>query len=183
MKITKESTLPIHSILKTEESTYDYVDSFFVQFLDEDHKIEFADISEAFLQSKPGWISVLMRWRDRLVKPLGLKTSKKSTEEEIRNFTMEKGARLGIFHVYDVSRNEVILGENDRHLDFRISIMLEDHPNNIKNLSISSIVIFNHWFGRLYFMVIKPFHNIIVPEILKGIVAKIESENEDKHHQ
>lgn len=174
--IIKKTTLPDKSILKTTESSFDYVDSYSCEFSDTDNKIGFPEISEAFSRSKSKWVSALMAFRDRIVKPFGLKTSEKVTDKQIQNFKFEKGRQLGIFKVFDKAENEVIFGENDKHLDFRISILLDNPTKNKKNLSISSIVTFNNWFGRLYFMTIKPFHNIIVPKMLKGILEKIENE-------
>ena len=138
-------------------------------------KIDFSEISEAFLKSKSKWISALMKLRDKIVNPLGLKTSEKIDDKEIQYFKFEKGKRLGIFKLIDKVENEVILGENDKHLNFRISILLDNPTKDTKILTISSIVKFNNWFGRLYFMIIKPFHNIIVPNFLKGILDQIEN--------
>lgn len=174
--ITKKTSLPDKSILKTTESSFDYVDSFIGEFSDSDNKIGFLEIGRAFSKSKSKWISILMALRDKIVKPFGLKISKKVTNKKSQNFEFEKGKQFGIFKVFDKTENEVILGENDKHLDFRISILLDNQTENKKILTISSIVKFNNWFGKLYFMTIKPFHNIIVPKMLKGILDKIEIE-------
>lgn len=173
--ITKKTTLPEKSVLKLTECSFDYVDSFSCEFSDADHKIGFPEISEAFSKSKSKWISNLMALRDKIVKPFGLKTSKNETDKKSQNFEFEKGKQFGIFKVFYKTENEVILGENDKHLDFRISIFLDILTETKKELTISSIVKFNNWFGKLYFMIIKPFHNIIVPKMLKGILDKIEN--------
>ena len=173
--ITKKKTLPNKSILKKIEGSFDYVDSFVCEFFDKDNKIEFPEISEAFLKSKSKWVSALMKLRDKIVKPLGLKTSEKVDDKEIQNFKFEKGKRFRIFKVIDNAENEVILGENDKHLNFKISILLDNTTKDTKTLTISSIVTFNNWYGRLYFMTIKPFHNIIVPNFLKGILDQTEN--------
>ena len=179
--IIKKKTLPNKSKLKIVESSFDYMDSFGCAFSDKENKIYFPEISEAFLKSKSKWVSALMKLRNKIVKPLGLKTSEKVDDKEIQNLKCEKGKRYGIFKVIDKSENEVILGENDKHLNFRISILLDNPTKDTKILTISSIVRFNNWYGRLYFMTIKPFHNIIVPNFLKGILDQIENGKKTNH--
>ncbi len=177
--ITKKTTLPDKSILKETESSFDYVDSYSCEFSGIDNKTGFSEIGEAFLKSKPKWISALMTLRDKIVKPFGLKTSGKVTGEQIQDFKFQKGERLGVFKVYDIAENEMILGEDDKHLNFRISLFVEQQQNNPrkKNLTISSVVEFNNWFGRLYFLFVKPFHKLIVPTILKGTIKELEKRN------
>ncbi len=77
------------------------------------------------------------------------------------------------------TENEVILGEDDKHLNFRVSLFLEQQQNNPqkKDLTISTTVEFNNWFGRLYFIPVRPFHKLIVPTMLKGIIKELEKRN------
>jgi len=86
-----------------------------------------------------------------------------------------------LFRVYSKTENEVILGENDKHLNFRISLLKEDNKvkENQKKLTISTTVKFNNWFGKLYFLPVKPFHKIIVAKMLKGILEQIENVHRD----
>jgi hypothetical protein len=67
--------------------------------------------------NQPWWIALLMTVRDTLVGGLGLKTAKRLKAAE--------GARIGIFKVYEVSAIEVIMGEDDKHLDFRASALYQ----------------------------------------------------------
>ena len=48
--------------------------------------------------------------------------------------------------------------------------------NTKKDLTISTTVEFNNWFGRLYFLPVRPFHKIIVPTMLKGIIKELETQ-------
>jgi hypothetical protein len=82
--------------------------------------------------------------------------------------------------VFAKTNEEVILGEDDKHLNFRISLFLQQKQNitNKKDLTISTKVEFNNWFGRLYFFSVRPFHKLIVPTMLKGIIKELEKRNE-----
>ncbi len=77
------------------------------------------------------------------------------------------------------TNSEVILGENDKHLNFRVSLLQEQIQNrsDTKLLTISTTVEFNNWFGRLYFLPVRPFHKLIVPTIMKEMIKNLETEN------
>ena len=71
----------------------------------------------------------------------------------------------------------MILGEDDKHLNFRVSLFI-DHRNDEeanKKLIISTTIKFNNWFGRLYFLPVRPFHKLIVVAMLKKIIQRVEN--------
>lgn len=181
MSIIK-TTLPTNSMLNTNHKKYDYVDSF--QGILRDPKNEFTsiDIGKAFFSSGPRWLGKLFSFRNKLVSLFGLKTSGdiRDREKQLERFKFEPGERLGLFKVFARTENEVILGEDDKHLNFRVSLFLEKQQSqpNMKRLIISTTVEFNNWFGRLYFLPVQPFHKLIVPTMLKGIIRELENRNE-----
>ena len=71
------------------------------------------------------------------------------------------------------NKNEVILGEDDKHLNFRISLLIEAENEENRKFSITTTVKFNNNFGKIYFYAIKPFHRLIVPVMLKGIIQQL----------
>lgn len=83
---------------------------------------------------------------------------------------------MGVFEVFSKTEKEVVLGENDKHLDFRFSLFLEP-DGQTKHFFISTVDTYNHWSGRLYFLVVKHFHRMIVPTMLKGIIKELENKN------
>lgn len=178
MKI-KKTNLPKNSILVTKNSEFDFVDSYEGEFIDSENKIGATEIGKAFFSGGPKWVETLFSLRNNLVKNLGLKTSENITKREkiLEGFNCEKGEKIGLFKVFEKTENEVILGEDDKHLNFRISLFLSHkQPQKKKNkLIISTTVKYNNWFGKLYFLFVKPFHKFIVPTILKGIIINIEN--------
>ena len=119
--------------------------------------------------------------RNKIVSIFGLKTPGDITniEKQIENFKCEPGEQLGLFKVFAKTENEVILGEDDKHLNFRVSLLLNQQTNETKkkNLIVSTTVEFNNWFGRLYFLPVRPFHKLIVPSMLKGMIKELEKRN------
>ncbi|OYX28202.1 MAG: hypothetical protein B7Z06_02255 [Flavobacteriales bacterium 32-35-8] len=178
MKISK-STLPNHSILKPDEKTYDYVDSFESVFIDRNSTITSTTIGKSFFMSGPKWVDTLFAFRNKLVGFFGLKTSGIIADRQkmLDSFKGEKGEQMGLFKVLDKTPDEMILGEDDKHLNFRVSLFIDRQSSDptTKKLIISTTVKFNNWFGRLYFLPVRPFHKLIVPTMLKGIIKHIEN--------
>ncbi|HLP15799.1 MAG TPA: DUF2867 domain-containing protein, partial [Bacteroidota bacterium] len=126
------------------------------------------DIVDAFVSPLPRWIGVLMNVRNKIVSLAGLKTGN-NTHGIVRPDKCVPGNKLGFFIVYDRTDNEVILGENDKHLDFRVSLFLDTHQSNPskKSIAVTTVVVFNNWMGHVYFFFVKPFHKRIVPAMLR----------------
>lgn len=180
MRIIK-STLPDKSILKVGNKMYDFVDSFQGNFSDKNDTINSTKIGKAFFMSGPKWVDELFVLRNKLVGLFGLKISSKISDRQklLDNFKCEEGEQMGLFKIYNKTNEEVILGEDDKHLNFRVSLFIEQQANDKTNkkLIVSTTVIFNNWFGRLYFLLVRPFHKLIVPRMLKGIIKNIENKS------
>lgn len=176
-----ETSLPQNSFLKKDKLPYDFVDSFMGEFSDEKNSITSADVGKAFFTSAPEWVGHLFELRNKIVRHLGLKTSGNTVDREtlLANFHCEPGEQLGLFKVFYRDENEVILGEDDQHLNFRVSLYMQKtmQNNGKKQLVISTAVQFHNIFGKIYFLPVKPFHKLIVPRMLKGILQKLEQEN------
>ena len=112
------------------------------------------------------WIGRLIRIRDALVAGFGLKTAKR-----LASLETESGAgRLSIFRIYSTSPTEVVLGEDDKHLDFRLSILCsrQSSPGAKRHLILSTVVHCHNRLGRLYIFLIAPFHRLVVQSSLRS---------------
>ncbi len=177
MKITK-AQFPAESLLLADGTTYDYADSFRGIFTDKTNQVNAAAAGKAFFTSAPDWIGKLFELRNKMVAAFGLKTSgsPQNRQELLDKFNCEPGEQLGLFKVFARTENEVILGEDDKHLNFRISLFLHRTGPTQKALTISTTVQFNHWSGRLYFLPVRPFHRAIVPAMLKSLIRELEKQ-------
>lgn len=174
MPSIKKSVLPEGSSLHNED--YDYIDSFEGMIIDTNHTLTVGDIGKAFFTSAPAWVGILFALRNRIAGLIGLKTpsKKKDTEEMLRHFHCEPGERLGLFKVLSKSEQEVVLGEDDTHLNFRVSLWIQPSPGTpVKHLIVSTSVKFNNRMGRMYFAPVRPFHRLIVPVMLKGMIRQL----------
>jgi Protein of unknown function (DUF2867) len=177
MKIV-QSVLPVESVLLLENKKYDFIDSFAGKIIDIDNTITIQKVGKAFFTSSPKWVDKLFTFRNKIVSIFGLKTSGKITDRktQLDNFDCEEGQQLGLFKVFSCTTNEVIFGEDDKHLNFRVSLFMENHDEDTrqKTVTISTTVEFNNWFGKLYFLPVRPFHKVIVPVMLRGIIEELE---------
>ncbi len=172
--ITKTS-LPKNSLLYQNKNSFHYVDSYSAP-LETTHAIHPADAAKAFFSTGPKWIDKLFAFRNTVASFFGLKTPKKNKREEmLRNFTCQPGEKVGLFQIFSRTDSEVILGEDDKHLNFRVSLFLHsvDNDSSKKNLTISTTVTFHNFLGRFYFLPVRPFHKLIVPAMLKSMAAEL----------
>jgi hypothetical protein len=178
MKIYK-STLPEKSALNDENKTFNYMDSFEGLYIDKDIRVTSTDIGKAFFASGPKWVEELFLLRNRIAALFGLKISGSVAEmkKKLETFNCEPGELLGLFKVYSKSEDEVVLGEDDKHLNFRVSLFSDKrlNENSYRKLTITTTVEFNNWFGRLYFTPVRLFHKLIVPTMLKGIIVELQN--------
>lgn len=168
--IKEQVTIPILSIMKENEKTFHYVDSFESQYIVPMPQYDIISIGSLFLTSGPSWANGLMAIRNKIVGIFGLKTTIPINNDD---FIFEVGKQLDIFKLFNMTENELIMGEDDKHLCFRVSILLDGINDEKSKIIITTMVEFRNLFGRLYFWFVKPFHHLIVKGTLKDMIRKI----------
>lgn len=107
----------------------------------------------------PIWISKLMRLRNLIVAPLGLKAA---PDEKLGPDTS-----IGTFPLVSKSPERVVLGLDDKHLDFRIVVDVVNGDGGLQTITATTFVKTHNALGRTYLAIVKPFHRIIVPAMLR----------------
>jgi hypothetical protein len=113
-----------------------------------------------------GWVANLLGLRDALVACVGLKTSKQLRAEGAAG----PRERVDIFRIYTRSAHEIVLGENDSHLDFRLSVLQQTRhtrDGRSRYLVLSTVVHCHNQLGRFYIHAIAPFHRLVVRSALR----------------
>lgn len=123
-------------------------------------ELDMESLARQLLGSQPGWARKLMVVRDAIVARFGIRTAK---QMEAR-----PGKRIGIFRIFAVSDDEIIVGEDDSHLDFRISVLRQRDAGQEQfgSVTVASVVHCHNWVGRAYILLIRPFHKLIVQRSL-----------------
>jgi Protein of unknown function (DUF2867) len=125
----------------------------------------------AIFGPKPGWISMLLKARGLFANLAGLKhpvitdVGAIAPGEGRRPYAI--GDRVGLFAVQSITAKELILGVDDKHLNFRVSV-LRSRKDDTEKVTITTVVELNNGLGRAYLFVIKPFHKLIVRSILQS---------------
>ncbi|HYD40229.1 MAG TPA: DUF2867 domain-containing protein [Anaeromyxobacter sp.] len=122
-------------------------------------------LAEAVFGSVPPWVGALMAIRHAVVAPLGLVAPRRSIEGAARRAN-RTGDRVGVFPVLAEAPDELLLGLDDRHLDFRVSVRILEDLGHRRGV-VSTFVRIHNALGRAYFGVVKPFHRIVVPAMMR----------------
>ena len=133
----------------------DLVDSFAVR-LQSGTNTNIRSIGQAILGQPAPWFKALLAIRDNIVHLFGLQTS-----AELRGKNTDKD-RIDFFPILSADDNELILGEDDKHLDFRISLMIKRAGSGPELVFATTAVRCNNQLGRVYLAAIKPFHRLVV---------------------
>lgn len=163
--------LPPESLIADALDRVDYADTYGIRT---NAVVKPETLPPLFFQVFPKWFTGLMYLREALAGIIGLKTAKGiDVRQQLLDFTGKEGESIALFHVMGRSEEEILTGENDRHLDFRLSFMARPRPDGTE-LILATTVQFNGWLGRAYFLPVRPIHRLIVPLLLKRMVRRLE---------
>ena len=109
------------------------------------------------LERQAPWVDRLMVMRDAIVSLFGLKTAQALRADS----GPARTPRVGIFRIYETRPDEVVLGEDDTHLDFRLSV-----HRSADQLTAVTVVHCHNLLGRSYIRLIAPFHRMVVRSAL-----------------
>jgi hypothetical protein len=126
-----------------------------------------ADIAILTFFTMPKWVLALLWMRNRLVRPLGLKTGESPAYAPPAREDLVSGRYKGMFAIEFVSEDEITFGTNDGHLDFRVSVLKTREPAG--HAAISTWVHPHNLWGRLYLAAVYPFHKLIVWRMLANL--------------
>ena len=72
------------------------------------------------------------------------------------------GDRVGIFRIRHLSDTEVVMGQDDKHLDVQVSICKQPAaPGTAPRVVLSTVVHIHNTLGHAYMAVITPIHRVI----------------------
>jgi hypothetical protein len=102
----------------------------------------------------PAWVDGLMRLRNWIVRPFGLKVPEWRGERRVDS--------VGLFPVVSQSPDRCVAGFDDKHLDFRVVVDL----SAAGAVTATTLVRTHNQLGRVYLTSIMPFHRMIVRTML-----------------
>ena len=125
----------------------------------------------------PRWTQQLMALRNRLVRLVGLKDLGQlhdahppaSGRAPGDAGSYRVGDRVGIFLIRHLSDTEVVLGQDDSHLDVQVSLSKHRRGDAPATLAVSTVVHIHNALGQAYMAVVTPFHRRIVRAMLQRL--------------
>lgn len=111
------------------------------------------EVCRELLSRQPFWFRQLLALRNRLVRLVGLKSEEPA---------LSASSAIGMFPVVRRSADQVVLGFDDRHLDFRIVVDIVPVGNGGSKVALTTLVDRHGLSGRLYILLVTPFHKLIV---------------------
>ena len=107
-----------------------------------------------------------MHLRNRIVRLFGLKNL--GTLDAVKPGHVYKiGERVGIFTLLYNSEAEVILGDLDKHLEVRLSVLKMQSSDGSAQIAVSTAVREHNALGKIYMLFVGPIHKLIVPAVLQ----------------
>jgi hypothetical protein len=111
----------------------------------------------------PHWIDALVRLRNILVTPFGLKTSGEGAPAP--------GGMIGLFPVVSETPGRLVAGFDDYHLDFRVVIDVAGEAS-ARQVTSTTLVRTHNRLGRTYLTLIMPFHKLVVRGMMERIAEQ-----------
>ena len=153
--------VPNESIVYDYISQVDYSDAYKMKLNDTSLSAE--EIYIRIFSHVPSWVINLMKIRDKIVSLFGIKMSDDVGHKKV----LIVGEKAGIFLIHHIKEEEIIAGEDNMHLDFRVSVLKQDD-----DVTISTLVHYNNLLGKVYMSIISPFHKMAVKAIMKNALTK-----------
>ena len=125
-----------------------------------DAAIDARQATEKMVGQQPRWINALLKLRNLLVTPFGLKTGAPREARDV----------IGIFPVVSQTPERLVAGFNDSHLDFRIVVDVAAADSG-RSVTATTLVLTHNWLGRAYLAIILPFHRLVVRTLLRQVAA------------
>ncbi len=125
-------------------------------------------IAHLIFNNPPAWVKALYALRNALAGLVRLK-HRMPTDYHTR---YEPGGYIGFFRIFLIDERELIMGLNDKHLNFRVSIF--DSTQEKYNIKVTTLVEYNNSMGKVYMSIIRPFHVMVVKSMVKKAYKAVE---------
>jgi len=109
------------------------------------------------LERPAWWIRALTYIRDVVMATVGVKSS-----QAVGVAGATQGPVIGYLPLLARSATELVLGADDQHLDFRVTVQLRTDAANGRELIVGTVVHCHNRLGRIYLAAIAPFHRVIL---------------------
>ncbi|MCJ0763974.1 DUF2867 domain-containing protein [Variovorax terrae] len=129
------------------------------------------DLFLGIFAHRPTWIRVILMIRNAAASLCGLDAP---TAAEVMNPVFKAryavGDRIGAWPIFALTDNELVAGRDNRHLDFRVSV-LRMVDGGTASVVVSTVCVVHNTFGKVYLFCIVPFHSWGVRRLISNAVT------------
>jgi hypothetical protein len=161
--------MPSNSVLAPLYAGADLLDAFAIR-LPAEASNDIEVLARAAFERQAWWIRALTYVRDVVMVTVGVTSSR-----AVGLAAAARGPVIGYLPVLSRSATELVVGADDRHLDFRATIQLRAVAENERELVTGTVVHCHNRLGRVYLAAIAPFHRVIVRANLERAVRAMKS--------
>ena len=132
---------------------------------------DIVQIYAALFGYAPLHLKLILVTRNAIARLAGLEAP---TVDEIMKLKIagpyEVGDKIGPWPVFAISPEEIVAGRDNRHLDFRLSVMRRSHEGSAR-VTVTTLCHVHNLAGRIYLFFIVPFHRFGVRSLIARAVA------------
>jgi hypothetical protein len=165
-----ECEVPPDSMLNREPMQHAYFrDSYRVPL--RRRELGIVDIFFGIFAHHPLWMKLLLIVRNKGASLAGLDapTASEILHVEIKD-RYAVGEKIGVWPIFWLSEHEIVAGRNNRHMDFRLSV-LKVPDGDRTSVVVSTICSVHNLSGKLYLFLIIPFHRYGVRKLMANALA------------
>lgn len=130
------------------------------------------DIFFGIFGHRPSWMNWTLLVRNRMAVACGLEAP---TATELLDMQPKSayrvGDKIGPWPIFALTPNELVAGRNNKHLDFRLSI-LKEQDSKAGSTVISTVCTAHNQAGKVYLFFIVPFHRWGVKQLIRRAIAE-----------
>jgi Protein of unknown function (DUF2867) len=129
------------------------------------------DIFFGIFGHHPPWMKLLLIVRNKVASLAGLDapTAADILYVEIKDRYVV-GDKIGVWPIFWLSEDELVAGRNNKHLDFRLSV-LKVPDGDRTSVVVSTICTVHNLSGKLYLFFVVPFHRYGVRKLMANALA------------
>lgn len=135
------------------------------------HELGVTDIFLAIFAHRPWWMKLMLIARNKVASVVGLDapTASELLHAEAKDRYVV-GETIDVWPIFLLSENEVVAGRNNKHLDFRVSVLKERDAEG-SHVVVSTICAVHNLFGKIYLFCVIPFHRYGVRRLVARALA------------
>jgi uncharacterized protein DUF2867 len=136
------------------------------------HASRLPELFFAIFGHHPGWVKALLIARNRLAARFGLEVPDDADIlHPVPRANYRVGEKIGPWPIFALWPDELVAGRDNKHLDFRVSILRERGPHG-SHVTVSTICHPHGLAGKAYLLAIAPFHKLGVRQLLASAASR-----------